>query len=358
MGKKPPSAGFKKLLYCFVIRQYTAAYLYDMRFHKMQAFNSRKAYTTDLKQFLKAGFKYLKPFLSQKDLSCFMNISPVPVLNHRVSLNLPFFQQSWVLNLLSSLSSADFDPLRKELTVGDKKTLNSLLSEWAAITIKRWSVLSVASRNRKHSSLKSFLKWLFQKNLTTTHLQDKIPLPKVPHRLPHYISADEVLHLMSVLQKQNDKTDFVLALLLYGGGLRVGEVCSLKWNQVDVQYQNLRIKGKGGKERLCTLPLMVWEVLKPMKKTRGLVFSNMSPRKAYEKIRTGGKKAGLKDPLSPHVLRHSFATHLLQSGSDLRTIQELLGHSSLAATQKYTHLQMSHLEKVLKTHHPLNQKDS
>ena len=104
---------------------------------------------------------------------------------------------------------------------------------------------------------------------------------------------------------------------------------------------NLQGSNKGAEESRRSNPLC------------GRVFPGLAVRQAYEIVRRWGQRAGLSKPLSPHVLRHSFATHLLSSGSDLRTLQELLGHRSLSATQKYTHLQLSHLNRLLESYHPL-----
>ena len=168
-------------------------------------------------------------------------------------------------------------------------------------------------------------------------------------------------YLIDTIQKKAENKnkasyDLILVLLLYGGGLRVSEACYLRWEQIDFTNKTLLIKGKGGQERLSVLPNRVVKKLKNHQQKKGFVFHNLSPRKAYDRIQYWGIKAKLNKPLSPHVLRHSFATHLLTSGSDLRSIQELLGHQSLAATQKYTHLELSHLAHVLKSKHPLHKK--
>ena len=252
-------------------------------------------------------------------------------------------------------------PASRPPTAVSEKAFQTLLSRRIGDSLKKWSPLSVSTRNRKHSSLKAFLKWLFQEGWIKTPVHHNISLPKVPPRLPDYISVKEALHLIRFIQKkvsqgQGDKKDLVLVLLLYGGGLRISEACHLRWEQVDFSSHTLRIKGKGQKERLCALPASTFQALKPFRKNKGPVFKKLSPRQAYQRIREWGQKAGLQSPLRPHVLRHSFATHLLSRGSDLRTIQELLGHKSLAATQKYTHLHLSHLKKVLKFRHPLSQK--
>lgn len=145
-----------------------------------------------------------------------------------------------------------------------------------------------------------------------------------------------------------------LILLLYGGGLRVSEACALQWKDLVEGARSLRIRGKGGRERVVAVPERTWEALTALKREGATVFNGLGERKAYEWVRQAGARAGLLKPLHPHALRHSYATHLLTSGADLRVLQELLGHRSLAATQKYTHLSLDHLARSLEKHHPLS----
>jgi len=256
----------------------------------------------------------------------------------------------------SSLKKNSLSPLSPHAV----KQLEQILKKLISSSVKKWTSLSPATRNRKHACLKAFLNWLYTQNKTTRNMQHDITLPSIPLRLPHYLSVDEALHLIKTAATQTThipqkrKKDFLLLLLLYGGGLRVSEACNIKWEHVDCSKGILRIRGKGQRERLLTVPTIVLKQLCQYQQTKGLVFPHLSTRKAYDIVRYWGQRAALDKPLSPHILRHSFATHLLNSGSDLRTIQELLGHQSLNATQKYTHLQLSHLNKLLESCHPIN----
>lgn len=230
----------------------------------------------------------------------------------------------------------------------------------------RWAPLSPASRQRKSACLKSFSRWLFENGHIENDLNQRIMTPRVRTKLPHFISVDEALSLINCLKGHLEKAsakdrpnllrDLVLILLLYGGGLRVSEACQLKWSAVDISTRTLRVTGKGGKERRVTVPpLTAWALSEFKAEPSEFVFGAkpLPIRSAYAIVRKWGQKAQLMKPLNPHALRHSFATHLLTSGTDLRILQEILGHQSLAATQKYTHLNLQQLAQTLETHHPL-----
>lgn len=223
-----------------------------------------------------------------------------------------------------------------------------------------WANLSLASRNRKAATLKSFFSWAFDEGLTKRDLSIQVICPKVPRKLPHFLSVDEALAVLKSLSENQDThlKDKILFLLLYGGGLRISEACSLRWDQIQFQQKTLRLVGKGSKERVIALPGLVIKALNSWRKKNSeteYVFGEqaLNPRTAYEMVRQSGQRAGLLKPLHPHALRHSFATHLLTSGANLRTLQELLGHESLQATEKYTHLGIDHLARTMERMHPL-----
>jgi len=231
-----------------------------------------------------------------------------------------------------------------------------------------WRNLSPASRNRKIACLKSFLGWLHEKQYIERDLASLLVAPKVPRRLPHFISVDEALALIDSLMKKTDSPEttadqlkyerqLALVLLLYGGGLRVSEACQLRWKQIDLESGVLRVIGKGEKERQVALPQFCTRALKRLRKQTGeFVWGEtpLSTRAAYEMVRSAGIQAGLLKPLHPHALRHSYATHLLASGANLRTLQELLGHRNLQATERYTHLTIDQLARTLESFHPLS----
>ena len=234
------------------------------------------------------------------------------------------------------------------------------------IIVERPPQGSSATRNRKTAVLKSFLKWLHQNGYIDEDLNRKIKSPKIAAKIPSFLSLDEVTALIDAVkesdkrQDKNAKRDLTLILLLYGGGLRVSEACKVCFQDFDFEKRTLLIEGKGSKERLITLPRPVTDHLLSLKKNTNYVFGEkpLSQKTAYLIVRNWGQRSGLKKNISPHVLRHSYATHLLESGSDLRILQSLLGHESLSATQKYTKIQLSQMEKTLSKHHPLSLRES
>ncbi len=232
-----------------------------------------------------------------------------------------------------------------------------------------WSKLSQNSRNRKLGCLKSFTGYLFDKDMIQEDLRVFLSGPKTQQKIPHFISVDEAIGLIKkihtdieacedLVTKNLFQNDAALILLLYGGGLRVSEACNLKRKDVLLASHTLRILGKGNKERIVAVSQKVIDAIQKLGSQDEFIWGQqaLSTRKAYDRVRYWGKRAAILTPLHPHALRHSFATHLLSSGANLRTLQELLGHSSLTATQKYTHVATSKIAEMLENHHPLNRK--
>lgn len=228
------------------------------------------------------------------------------------------------------------------------------------------SQLSAASRNRKIATAKSFFNWCYQSKKISEDVSHHLHCPKVPRKIPHFISVDEILSVLGSFEEDKQLESQVLFLLLYGCGLRVSEACQLKWQDIQTSSRRLLIKGKGNKERLAAAPAITIQYLEKLKAEQkknslqecAFVFGEkaLDTRTAYAWIKSQGQKAGLLNPLHPHALRHSFATHILSSGANLRTLQELLGHESLAATEKYTHLSIDQLARTMDQKHPLGRK--
>ncbi|OYZ24006.1 MAG: hypothetical protein B7Y39_03010 [Bdellovibrio sp. 28-41-41] len=247
--------------------------------------------------------------------------------------------------------------------------------------------LSLASRNRKVGTLKSFLNWLYETRKIDSALSEVYHSPKVPRKIPHFISFDEVSaclqflgnqpEVISALENLLQRQQRLLFLFLYGAGLRISEGCQLKVRDVTESDRKILVRGKGAKERIVVCPEFVWAEWSQYKKYiadhfpsvpknyefiffrfQNEVFEDapINERSGYSWIRKIGVQTGLTQSLNPHALRHSFATHLLNSGANLRVIQSLLGHSTLAATEKYTHLNLSQLYQTMEKAHPLGKK--
>ncbi len=291
---------------------------------------------------IKIGIKpseEINKFLKYMEL--IQSASPLTLKSYRVDLTQAF------VPTLNKKSKFDEELSEEQLLFTARKALNG------------WGGLSPATRNRKAASIKSFFRFLFQEKLIKRPLGDLIHAPKVPKKMPHFISVDEALAVL----KQSQGPSRLLFLLLYGGGLRISEACHLKWSQVDFYQKNLRVQGKGQKERVVPLPSIVLGELETESRKnihsersgKSYIWgeSPLNARKGYEMIRRLGAKSSLLSSLHPHALRHSFATHLLSSGANLRALQEILGHSNLAATEKYTHLSVDQLARTMEKAHPL-----
>jgi integrase/recombinase XerC len=193
--------------------------------------------------------------------------------------------------------------------------------------------------------------------------------PKTEHRLPSVLQQDEVRHLIEADPQPimpRDLRDRAIMETLYSSGLRVSELCGLDWRDIDEDVGMLTVRqGKGNKDRLVPIgepaleALMQWRQAMPIAwDPDGPVFVNMRAgrrltRRAVEAIVAARlKQSGLRASISPHGLRHCFATHMLNNGADLRSIQDMLGHASLATTQRYTHLSVTHLKEVYRRAHP------
>ena len=243
-------------------------------------------------------------------------------------------------------------------TFQNKKALEKQIKFLIEKNTNRQFKLANSSRCRKLSAVRSFIKWLAEKNYIEEDFRFLFKPPKIPYRVPSFLSVDEIFSILETLKKQKIKQrDKALFFLLYGGGLRVSEACHLKNKDINWLNGTIQIVGKGNKQRLVSLPKQAFKQLESLKSNQIYLFGNrpLSERKAYDIIRFIGQKAGLLKPLHPHALRHSFATHMLLGGSNLRILQKLLGHNSLTATQKYTHLDLAHLSKTLESFHPLNE---
>lgn len=265
---------------------------------------------------------------------------------------------------IKSFSKLTLRAYRSDLTQAfenKQKIVKNYDELWALSrpAITKWASLSLSSRNRKIACLKSFFKWLYNEQLIETDYSSHLICPKIPKKIPHFLSVDEVISVLKYLNSgENKERQKTLFLLLYGSGLRISEACNLRWKDIKLNEKRMLVRGKGDKERLSIIPDFCIKHLNHISKSSAkniFIFGSepLNPRIGYEMIRQLGLKTGLMNPLHPHALRHSYATHLLASGANLRTLQTLLGHESLQATEKYTHLSVDQLSRLVERTHPL-----
>jgi integrase/recombinase XerD len=231
---------------------------------------------------------------------------------------------------------------------------------------KGYNPFSIA---RKISSLRSFFKFLEAEKGFNISFLLFLESPKLPFRLPKVLSLEEIEKLLNSPDINNPLgyRDRTMLEVLYATGLRVSELVNLKFENLNLELGLVRVLGKGSKERLVPLGDYALKFLKTYlenvrpqlanEKSKNFVFLNrrgapITRQRFWQIIKDYAKKCGLEDKVTPHVIRHSFATHLLQGGADLRALQMMLGHSSLSTTQIYTHLDYKKLKEVYEKHHP------
>lgn len=222
------------------------------------------------------------------------------------------------------------------------------------------------SLQRYLSSVRGFYKWLMREKRASHNPAAAVRAPKAPRKLPQTLDADTVGQLLEI------PTDTPIAIrdkaimeLIYSSGLRLSEVTGLNWNQVDVGGGMVTVRGKGNKTRMVPIGRVAVEALSAWRKEQvgmsgfdtSAVFTSkrggvLSQRAVQARIRHWAKHQGLPQRVYPHLLRHSFASHVLESSGDLRAVQELLGHSDISTTQIYTHLDFQHLASVYDKAHP------
>ena len=278
------------------------------------------------------------------------------------------------------LSKNTIDSYRKDLYdaqtfLGKRVELYHLGLNDIKKILNLWSItLSPVSQARKISSLKQFFHWLKSENLIKENIMKTINSPKSNHNLPKILNESEMEKIIEASRDENSK-DFPLMYcvveLLYSTGLRVSELVSLPIQGMDKDPKSIIVKGKGGKQRLVVLTeaarkaLLLWlHKRHQMKFAIGSKYLFPSESNLYltrqiiaHKLKNLAIKAGLSPSnVTPHAIRHSFATHMLSRGADLRSLQTLLGHSSISTTQIYTHTANERLLGLVKNVHPLADK--
>jgi len=264
---------------------------------------------------------------------------------------------------------------QRDLVAFDKYIASQNVNEWSLVTVHHVRQYTAylhkndqapKSIQRKLSSLRRFFHYLMRENHVDINPVEGVRAPKADKTLPRVLDVDQVQALFT--QNSTDPLllrDMAMLELLYGCGLRLSELVSLDVDDFDYSDYSFRVTGKGDKTRIlpfgkmALLALNKWiPILKSwaVENERALFISKkgvrISPRTVQSRLQFWGKKQGLTTGLHPHRLRHSFASHLLESSGDIRSVQELLGHADLSSTQIYTQLDYQHLALVYDKAHP------
>jgi len=233
---------------------------------------------------------------------------------------------------------------------------------------------SAASQARVISGIKTFYKFLILENDIQKNPAELLETPKLTRKIPIFLNVEEIDQLLSLIDRSNNEGERNMSMLetLYSCGLRVSELVNLKITNLHLNSDYIKITGKGNKERLVPIGkiakklilnyLTTIRVKYPVKKEFvDILFLNrrggkLSRVMVFYIIKDLAEKAGIKKTLSPHSFRHSFATHLVEGGADLRAVQEMLGHESITTTEIYTHLDRQFLRDNILSYHPRNKK--
>ncbi len=230
--------------------------------------------------------------------------------------------------------------------------------------------LAPASINRIFSAIRTYHSFLTTENYCLENPTQLLEAPRLPRKLPDVLTIEEVDRILNAIDPQQPLAirDRAILECLYSAGLRVTELCDLLLTGVLIDDQMLRVIGKGSKERYVPIGDQALEILDLyLKHTRpglsrknkkaGFLFLSRNGKQltrmsVWNILKRWADEAGINKKVSPHTLRHSFATHLLEGGADLRAVQEMLGHADISTTQIYTHLDKAYLKEVHKTFHP------
>ncbi|WP_276480949.1 tyrosine-type recombinase/integrase [Paraflavitalea pollutisoli] len=252
---------------------------------------------------------------------------------------------------------------------------NPQLSEIATYMVRNWLASlkergkSARSINRKISSLKSFFKYHLRIGSIAKTPMSGVISPKVGKRLPQFVAQPDMLVLLAETEFPatfKGQTDKLILSIFYQTGMRLSELINLQESQVNEASNTLKVLGKGNKERIIPVHVTLMEAIRQYKDQKRVVLERpdtgvllvnkkgqpFKPTEVYRIVNGWLKKVTTIDQKSPHILRHTFATHLMNNGADLNAVKELLGHASLAATQVYTHNTIEKLKDIYKKAHP------
>ena len=245
----------------------------------------------------------------------------------------------------------------------DKKQIQDYFS------YRKDSNISASTQSRMLTCLHSFYQFLSDKKNLTIDPTEQLDYPKLEKKLPIFLNVQEVERLLEAPNSKSlfGQRDRAMLELLYSCGLRVSELINLSYHNINLKDEFIRIHGKGNKERLLPMGEIAIDYLTKYElNSRPALLKNgqsdsyflsnrgkaMSRQNFFYIIKDYASKAGIDKPLSPHSLRHAFATHLVQKGADLRSVQLMLGHSDISSTQLYTHIQNAQLKAQHQKHHP------
>lgn len=265
------------------------------------------------------------------------------------------------------------------LSAGEKDLSCADTSDVRNFIVKLHKINNPASVGRKLSALRSFYRFLLREKIVQNSPLEGVIGPKLEKYIPVFLTVDEIFALLDAPDKSDTyyHRDVAMLELLYSTGIRVAELVSTDMDDLDFKSEMLRVRGKGNKERLVPVGRPAIEALEKWqdgrnrliraclergkKPCRDGIFLNsrggrLTTRSVERIVKAYGERAGIIQTVTPHAVRHSFATHLLEMGADLRSVQELLGHASLSTTQRYTHLTLDHISQVYDSAHPLAEK--
>ncbi len=281
------------------------------------------------------------------------NVSPYTVRNYKADL-LEFFR------FLNKEKVASLEAV-------DRKVMRDYLAHLVEQGVVKASIA------RKLSAIRSFYRYLVREKIISTNPIEAVSSPKLDKRLPSFLTLKEVEKLLSAPDPSTPQgqRDRALLELLYASGLRVSELTSLELGQINLDTNEIRVWGKGSKERVVLMGEPAAEALRNYlaqgrpkllgeKRSHALFLNRYGQRLPERRVQLilekYAKQSGIGKRVHPHLLRHTFATHLLDGGADLRVVQELLGHADLSSTQIYTHVTKSQARKVYLSAHPLARK--
>jgi len=264
-----------------------------------------------------------------------------------------------------------------------RRDLDALLAWCEQQGIERWATLdsehirtytgaafrkglSARSLQRRLSASRTFFRYLLREKHVSRNPVDSVSAPKGKKRLPGNLDADRMARLLEIPgEGPLVDRDRAILELLYSSGLRLAELVDLNLGDVDLADATVRVTGKGNKDRIVPVGRLARQAVKRWQKSRGQLAdleepalfvsqrgTRLSPRSVQARVTHWAKKQGIDSNVYPHLFRHSFATHLLESSHDLRGVQELLGHANISTTQVYTHLDFQHLASIYDKTHP------